>query len=55
MYYFISDKNFDKETLCPIIPFSKMNKEDGTTKRICVSKSINGCLTAIQPMLNGIY
>jgi len=55
MYYFISDKNFDKQTLHPTIPFSKMNKEDGITKRICVSKSINGCLSAIQPMLNGIY
>lgn len=55
MYYFVSDKNFDKETLYPIIPFSRMKKEDSKTKRICVSKSINGCLSAIQPNLNGIY
>jgi hypothetical protein len=26
-----------------------MQKEDFSTKRICVSKSINGCLTAIEP------
>jgi len=32
-----------------------MKKEDSDTKRICVSKSINGCLSAIQPMLDRIY
>ena len=48
MYYFASTKNFDKDTiLYPRIPENRSIDEDEYTPRICVSQSINGCLTAI--------
>ena len=31
----------------PKVPVNRMVNEDSSTKRICVSQSINGCLTAI--------
>ena len=46
-YYFASKKNFDGETLIPRIPTNKMKCEDDIIQRICVSQSINGCLTAV--------
>lgn len=46
-YYFASTKNFDGQVVQPHIPKNRMGKEDSTTNRICVSQSINGCLTAI--------
>lgn len=46
-YYFASLKNFDNQILYPRVPKSKYNSEDGKTKRICVSQSIDGCLTAV--------
>lgn len=46
-YYFASDVNFDGKTLYPLIPKRRMQLENNTIKRICVSKSIVGCLTAI--------
>ena len=49
MYYFISDKNFDSDTLDPRVPLSRLLDEDDKIKRICVSKSIMGCLSAINP------
>lgn len=48
-YYFASKINFNNETLYPKIPKSRMNTEDSKISRICVSQSINGCLTAIEP------
>lgn len=46
-YYFASRKDFDGKELFPKIPKNKMKHEDNKTLRICVSQSINGCLTAI--------
>gem|GEM_PF-2600933 len=46
-YYFASKQNFDNQILEPRIPLHKYNSEDDEIKRICVSQSINGCLTAI--------
>ena len=46
-YYFVSDKNLDGETLYPRIPKNRMFHEDSSIERICVSQSINGCLTAV--------
>jgi len=46
-YYFASKNNFDGETLKPRIPTNKMKCEDDIIQRICVSQSINGCLTAV--------
>ena len=49
MYYFVSDRNFDSETLEPRIPINRLLDEDDKIERICVSKSIIGCLSAISP------
>lgn len=46
-YYFVSTKNFDGQILYPKVPENRMNNEDDSTERICVSKSINGCLSAL--------
>jgi len=46
-YYFASKNNFDRKTLIPRIPTNKMKCEDDIIQRICVSQSINGCLTAV--------
>ena len=47
MYYFVSTTNFDKQTLYPRIPHSRMLNEDDKTERICVSKSIDNCLVSV--------
>ena len=47
IYYFASDVNFDGKILYPRIPKNRMTTEENTIQRICVSKSIIGCLTAI--------
>lgn len=47
-YYFASKEDFNNETLYPRIPENRMSGENNTTERICVSKSINGCLSAVQ-------
>lgn len=55
-YYFVSDKNLDGETLYPRVPTNRMKIEDCWTPRICVSQSINGCLSAIGAVAtNKIY
>lgn len=46
-YYFVSKTNFDEQYLLPRIPKNRMKNENGEIPRICVSKSINGCLTAV--------
>lgn len=48
-YYFASKKNYDNHILHPKIPQHRMECEDDEISRICVSQSINGCLTAIEP------
>lgn len=48
--YFISEKNMDGEVLQPRIPdnfFTKNGYEDKTTKRVCFSSSIDGCLMGL--------
>ena len=47
IYYFASKQNFDGKVLEPRIPQHKYDSEDSETSRICVSQSVNGCLTAI--------
>jgi hypothetical protein len=46
-YYFASQENFDNKVLEPRVPEHKYNCEDAEVKRICVSQSINGCITAL--------
>jgi hypothetical protein len=46
-YYFVSSTNFDNEILHPRIPENRMKNENSIKERICVSKSINGCLSAL--------
>lgn len=46
-YYFVSNTKLKDEVLKPRIPQNRLTKsgrEDNTTPRICVSKSIIGCL-----------
>lgn len=53
-YYFASKiTDLDGKTICPKIPKSIMKSENKTTKRICVSQSINGCLTSISDFCIG--
>jgi hypothetical protein len=47
MYYFVSKQNFNGQILYPRVPENRMTCEDADTPRICVSKSINGCLSAV--------
>ena len=54
MYYFISKHNFDSDILEPRIPINRLEDEDDKIKRVCVSKSIVGCLSAIAPPENEI-
>ena len=54
-YYFISKQNHDGKTLEPLIPKNRMRDEDNKIKRICVSSSIAGCLTAIHILKEGNY
>lgn len=44
MYYFVSTKSFNNKILQPKIPKNKASSEDYITPRICVSKSLLGCL-----------
>lgn len=48
-YYFACGENFDGKVVEPKVPTSyhRLRSEDATTARICVSQSINGCLSAI--------
>lgn len=48
-YYFVSKENHDDKILYPRVPKNRIKCEDSITPRICVSQSINGCLTAIEP------
>lgn len=55
-FYFISDKNMDGKILHPRVPINyltKNNYEDNTTKRVCFSKSIDGCLSAMSSNIDG--
>lgn len=45
-YHVSNESDLDTKILNPRIPASVMNCENHTTKRISVSPSINGCLTA---------
>lgn len=53
-YYHISQSNLDGKTLQPSIPdnyLTKNNYEDNTTKRVCFSTSIDGCLRGLSQNL----
>lgn len=48
MYYFCSKEKFESGTILkPRIPVYLIKNEDCTTKRICCSTSIDGCLSSI--------
>ena len=52
--YFVSSDNKNLKILQPRVPdnyFTKNNYEDNTTKRICFSTSINGCLMGLSQNL----
>jgi hypothetical protein len=60
MYYFVSNKNFDGQILHPRIPKNRLTEkgvEDSIIPRICVSKSLIGCIqsTEIYPKYKRIY
>lgn len=45
-FYFISKQSFHNKVLHPKIPITCAKGEEKSTSRICVSPSINGCLSA---------
>ena len=45
--YHASLSNRDKEVCYPRVPYNRMDDEDDTVERVCVSLSINGCLCGI--------
>lgn len=47
IFYFISKDNMDGKIIHPRVPEHRIEYEDSTTKRICTSLSIYGCLTGI--------
>lgn len=52
-FYFVSD-NDNLKKIYPRVPknfFTKNGYEDATTKRVCLSKSINGSLSALSQNL----
>lgn len=51
MYFFVSTKNFNNQILIPKIPDNRLTKsgqEDNITPRICVSKSLLGCIKSTE-------
>lgn len=45
-FFHVSDNhNLSGKEISPQIPINRMNSEENTIPRICVSTSINGCLT----------
>ena len=46
-YYADLHEDLDGEIFHPRIPINRLNTEDGTIPRVCVSSSIPGCLTAM--------
>jgi hypothetical protein len=46
-YFFASMYNMNGETISPRVPKSAMNSENKDVPRVCMSSSIDGCLTAI--------
>ena len=54
--YFVSEHRMDGVTLEPRIPQNFLTKhgyEDNTTKRVCFSTSIDGCLIALSQNIKG--
>lgn len=45
--YHVSKRLDDVEQFAPRIPENRIEREDDTVKRICVSKSVGGCLSAV--------
>lgn len=43
-----------QDIVYPVIPQNRLPSEDGNIARICVSKTLDGCLTAIGPSIVGI-
>jgi DNA-directed RNA polymerase specialized sigma54-like protein len=60
MYFFVSSRSLNNKILQPRIPKNRLTKdsrEDNITPRICVSKSLLGCIesTDIYSKYNRIY
>lgn len=56
LLYHVSEVNLDGKTLMPKVPNNYLVKnsyEDNTTKRVCFSSSINGCLMGMSMNLEG--
>lgn len=47
LFYFVSREKMNGEIIYPRVPKNRMSEEDDTTKRICASLSIYGCLNAL--------
>ena len=55
--YHVSQSNLDGKTIQPSVPNNFMTKngyEDGKTKRVCFSSSIDGCLRALSQKCPGM-
>lgn len=54
--YFISNQYLDDKTLKPRVPTNYLTEngyEDNTTKRVCLSTSVDGCLAAMSRNIKG--
>ena len=54
--YFISNQYLDDKTLKPRVPKNYLTEngyEDNTTKRVCLSTSVDGCLAAMSRNIKG--
>ena len=50
IYFFVSKQDFNNKIIYPKIPIHKSDNENDKIKRICVSQSIYGCLSALSAL-----
>ena len=50
LYHLSDNKNLDRKILKPSIPKLKFDDENSTTKRVCFSTTIDGCLQGLYPI-----
>ena len=51
MYYFVSNQNFNEKIIIPRVPENIASHEDNISKRICVSKSLLGCIISLWSLI----
>jgi len=51
IYFFVSKQDFNNKIIYPKIPIHKSDNENDKIKRICVSQSIYGCLSALPVLM----